>query len=108
MNLRSDGRIHSVGRDQSIGTEIMAAFKSRDNTVGILLERFKALTWSQAPFRQLASKRLMQIGPMYAQGRTLKPGHRDCRDQLSVWTEKVELGDGFTAGKHLFEHSQGT
>jgi hypothetical protein len=85
MNLRSNGRIDSVGRDQSIGTDIMPAFKSRDNTIGILLERFHALTWNQAPFRQLASKRLMQIGPMYAQSRGLKPRHRDCRDQLSVW-----------------------
>jgi hypothetical protein len=85
MNLRSNGRIDSVGRDQTIGTDIMAAFKSRDNTVGILLERFHALTWNQAPFRQLASKRLMQIGPMYAQGRGLKSRHRNCRDQPSVW-----------------------
>jgi hypothetical protein len=86
MNLRSYGRIDSVGSDQAIGTDIMTAFKSRDDAFGILLEGLHSLTWKQAPFRQLASKRPMQIGPMYAQCRGLKPRHRDCRDQLSVWT----------------------
>jgi hypothetical protein len=47
----------------------------------------------------------MQISPMNAQGRGLKPRHRDCRDQLSVGTVQVELGDGFAANKHLFKHA---
>jgi hypothetical protein len=105
MNLRSNGRIDSVGCDQAISPDTMAAFESRDNTTGILFERFNALTWNQATFRQLASKRLMEIGPMYAQGRGLKTGHSDCSDQPSVWTAEVELGDGLTAHKDLFEHA---
>jgi hypothetical protein len=44
MNLRSNGRIDSVGRDQSIGTDLMPAFKSHDDAIAILLERFHALT----------------------------------------------------------------
>jgi hypothetical protein len=77
MNLRSDGRINSVGCDQAISPDIMPAFTSCDNTIGILFERFHALARNQATFRQLASKRLMEIGPMYAQDRGLKPRHRD-------------------------------
>jgi hypothetical protein len=105
MNLRSYGRVDSVGCDQAISPDIMAAFKFCGNTIGILFERFRASTRNQATFRQLASERLMEIGPMYAQGRGLKPRHRDCRDQLSVWTVEVELGDRLTAYKHLFEHA---
>jgi hypothetical protein len=105
MNLRSDGRIDPVRRDQATRTDIVAGFKSRAHTTGILFERFHPLTWNQAPLLQLVPKRLMQIGPMYAQGRGFKPRHRDCRDPPSVWAVEVELGDGFTADKHLIKHA---
>jgi hypothetical protein len=87
MNLSPDGRIDSVSRDQAIATDFLPALKSCDNTVGILVERFHALTWDQAPLRQLAPKRPVQVRPMDAQGRGLKPRHRDCRNQLSVRAE---------------------
>jgi hypothetical protein len=107
MNLRPDRRIDSVGGDQAIGIGILPAIYSYVNSVGILLERFHAVTRDQAPLWQLASKRLMEFGSMYAQGRGLKPRHRDRGDQLSTWTVEVELGDGFAAEEHLFEHPQG-
>jgi hypothetical protein len=47
----------------------------------------------------------MQICPMDAQGRGLKPGHRNCGDHLSVGTVKVELGNGLAADKHPFKYS---
>jgi hypothetical protein len=105
MNLRPDGRIDSVCCDQAISTDLMAALKSCDNAVGILFERFHALSRHQATFRQLPPKRLMEVGPVYAQGRGLKPRHSDRGDQPSIWPVEVELGDRLTAGKHRFKHA---